>query len=154
LGWANVKAVYPFEEVDVSGAIAFLKALTPEARVCLGAQLFQIPRFPFRVGRESRTSKLPQFPNSRRRGESSPTSDLYLFETGPVLNVSRDHFQIELRQGEFFLVDRGSACGTIVEGETVGEDRVGGERRLDPNDVIIVGSSESRYAFKFIVAEP
>jgi pSer/pThr/pTyr-binding forkhead associated (FHA) protein len=138
----------------VSGAAAFLKALTPEARVCLGTELFRIPRFPFRVGRENRTSGLLHFPNSRRRADSLPTSDLYLFVTGPVLNVSRDHFQIELRRGEFFLVDRGSAYGTIVEGETVGEDRTGGERRLNANDVIIVGSSESRYVFKFVIVEP
>ena len=130
---------------------AYLKALTPEARLCLGTSLFEITRFPFRVGRESRSGAPMHFPSSRRKAESAPTNDLYLFETGPALNVSRDHFQIESRRDEFVLADRGSACGTLVEGETVGEDRAGGERRLDPNDVIIVGASESRYAFKFVV---
>ena len=137
----------------MGGVTAFLKALTPEARVCLGTQMLRIPRFPFRVGRESRSGVLADYPNSRRRADSVPSNDLYLFEAGPVLNVSRDHFQIEQRRGEFYLVDRGSACGTLVEGQTIGEDRTGGERRLDANDVIIVGGSESRYAFKFVVAE-
>jgi pSer/pThr/pTyr-binding forkhead associated (FHA) protein len=131
---------------------AFLKALTPEARLCLGAPQIQIFRFPFRVGRESRIGHSPDFPNSRRRHDSTRNNDLYLLENGPVLNVSREHFQIELRDNEYFLVDRGSACGTVVEGITVGKDRAGGERRLVDGDVIIVGTSVSPYVFKFVVA--
>lgn len=131
---------------------AFLKALTPEARACLGAPQVQIFRFPFRVGRESRIGHSPDFPNSRRRHDSARNNDLYLLEPGPLLNVSREHFQIELRDDEYFLVDRGSACGTLVEGIAVGKDRAGGEVRLTDGDVIIVGTSGSAYVFKFVVA--
>ena len=132
---------------------AFLKALTPEARACLGAPMVQISRYPFRVGRESRVGPGGDFPDPRRRQDSVPNNDLYLFEPGPMLNVSREHFQIEIKGGQFVLVDRGSACGTLVEGELVGGEREGGKRKLENNDVIVVGTSTSRYIFKFVVAE-
>lgn len=129
--------------------VAFLKGLTPEAQLCLGGPLFQISDFPFRVGRESRVGETPLFANSRRRPDSVPNNDLYLPEAGPLLNVSREHFQIEERGGVFYLVDRGSVCGTLVEGVTVGKDRRGGERLLENADVIIVGTSTSPHTFKF-----
>jgi pSer/pThr/pTyr-binding forkhead associated (FHA) protein len=129
---------------------AFLKALTPEAKVSLGSDLLKIPRFPFRVGRESRVQEAPRFQNSRRRSDSIFTNDLYLIDQGKLLNISREHFQIEWRDSMFFLVDRGSVCGTLVEGVTVGKGRNGGEKQLKNGDVIIVGTSESRLAFKFV----
>jgi len=130
--------------------VAFLKALTPEAETGLGSSLFKMPHYPFRVGRESRTKGASHFSNSRRRPDSSPHNDLYLIDPGQLLNISREHFQIERRNETFFLVDRGSICGTLVEGVTVGKDRNGGEKQLENGDVIIVGTSASRQAFKFI----
>ncbi len=133
--------------------IAFLKALTPEAKASLGGSLYRIPRFPFKVGRESRVSVRPlPFPNSRRRPDSVPNNDLYLMELGNVLNVSREHFLIDRQGDTYIIVDRGSACGTLVEGELVGERRKGGWRTLRSDDVIIVGGSESRFVFKFVLA--
>jgi pSer/pThr/pTyr-binding forkhead associated (FHA) protein len=128
-----------------------LKALTPESTVCLGASVYEIPASPFRVGRESRMGETAGFLNSRRRRDTVPNNDLYLLDKGPPFNVSREHFQIERRGDGFFLVDRGSACGTLVEGVIVGRDRAGGEVRLEDGDVIIVGTSISPYAFKLLI---
>jgi pSer/pThr/pTyr-binding forkhead associated (FHA) protein len=129
-----------------------LKALTPEARSALGGEYRQIAAFPFRAGRESRlTNRKAVPPDPRRHPDSSPNNDIYLCETGTVYNVSREHFLIDYREGTYVLVDRGSACGTLVEGELVGEKRAGGWRRLENNDVIIVGTSESRFVFKFVI---
>ena len=133
------------------GSAVFLKGLTPEAKACLGKSPFEIPFFPFRVGRESRENRHALFPNSRRRHRSSPNNDLYLVDSGNLLNISREHFQIELRGDAFYLVDRKSMCGTLVEGETIGKNRNGGETRLENGDVIIVGTSESKQVFKFVV---
>ena len=130
---------------------AFLKALTPEAKTSLNGSLFEIPHFPFRVGRESRIGHTPDYANSRRSLGSPLNNDLYLREMKPPLNVSREHFQIEKRNGEFYLVDRGSACGTLVEGTIVGGDRTGGQQRLEDGDVIVVGTSVSPHVFKFIL---
>jgi len=130
---------------------ASLKALTPEAKVSLSGSILEISRFPFRVGRESRIGHTPDYHNSRRNPGSVLNNDLYLRETKPPLNVSREHFQIERRNAEFLLVDRGSACGTLVEGVTVGGDRAGGQQRLENGDVIVVGTSVSPHVFKFII---
>lgn len=137
----------------MAGVPAYLKALTPEAKACLGSSMNPIAHFPYRIGRDSRVGAAVPVERSRRRPESAPNNDLYLLEAGPVFNVSREHLQIEFRDGKYILSDRGSACGTIVEGEIVGADRRGGERKLESNDVFIVGTSESRYVFKFVVAD-
>jgi pSer/pThr/pTyr-binding forkhead associated (FHA) protein len=130
----------------------FLKALTPEARGALGGSTLLITRFPFRVGRESRLGEnVVTFPGSRRRTDTQPNNELYLVDPGTILNVSREHFLIDVNEHGYFLVDRGSACGTLVEGDLVGERKKGGTRQLHDHDVIIVGTSESRYVFKFLI---
>jgi pSer/pThr/pTyr-binding forkhead associated (FHA) protein len=135
----------------MTNAKVYLKALTPEAEGSIGAKLFLIPRFPFRVGRESRRQQELNYPNSRRLLDSPPNNDLFIAETMKPFNVSREHFQIEWRADAFFIVDRGSACGTLVEGVAVGGGRKGGRHPLSSGDVIIVGTSESQYIYKFII---
>ncbi len=134
--------------------LAFLKALTPEAKASLGGPYYKIARFPFRVGRECRAfNRAAALSDPRRRSDSQPNNDLYLVELGEVLNVSREHFQIEREGDGFVIVDRGSACGTLVEGEPVGDRRQGGRKPLENHDVIVVGTSESRFVFKFVLLE-
>ena len=132
---------------------AFSEGLTPKAKAAIRGDLLEIRKFPFRVGRESRVPGSPRRPDSRRRPDSVPNNDLYLLELGHVLNVSRDHFLIDYRDGSYLLVDRGSACGTLVEGVRVGEKRSGGTVPLNNNDVIIVGTSASDFIFKFLIRE-
>jgi hypothetical protein len=54
----------------------------------------------------------------------------------------------------YFLEDRGSACGTLVEGRAIGGARSGGRCALREGDVIIPGGSGSRFAFKFTCHPP
>ena len=130
-----------------------LVALTPESRTVLGASQTEIERFPYRVGRESRgTQRIGGgFVGERRSPGSSPTNDLYLVENDEPMNVSRSHFQIDRSDAGYLLVDLESTCGTIVEGTLVGGDTRGGTIALHDGDVIIVGTSNSSYAFKFRV---
>jgi hypothetical protein len=141
-------------EATVAESAVFLKGLTPESRSALGGSVLKIERFPFRVGRESR-NMLPAGPrNESRRGTNSiPNNDLYLHEMGPLLCVSREHFLIDRQADSYIIVDRGSYCGTFVDGELVGEKKLGGWKPLQNHDVIIVGPSESRYIFKFQIVE-
>ena len=129
----------------------YLKPLTPESKSCLGTNLIRLYPLPFRVGRESRTHFMKGFMNSKRKSNTPPNNELYLPETNHRLNVSREHFLIEQRNEEFYLVDRGSTCGTLVEGVRIGGDKKGGELKLQDGDVIIVGTSESPHSFKFIL---
>jgi len=129
-----------------------LAALTPEARDALGAAEIEIHHFPFRVGRESRGARraVTSLVMERRRPGSRPNNDLYLVESDEPLNVSREHFQIEHNGTHWILVDRQSTCGTIVEGKVVGGRHAGGAAPLRDRDVIIVGTSSSRFVFKFL----
>jgi hypothetical protein len=128
-----------------------LAALTPEARDALGAPEIEITCLPFRVGRESRVPRRAagRVVMERRRAGTRPNNDLYLTERDEPLNVSREHFQIEHNGTHWVLVDRQSSCGTIVEGQVIGGKHAGGAAALRHGDVIIVGTSSSRFAFKF-----
>jgi len=132
---------------------ARLIALTDEARIALEGGERVIEPLPFRVGRESRiTSPAPWTRGERRLRTASPLNDLYLVDEIEPFNVSREHFQIEAEGDRFFLSDRGSACGTIVEGRTVGGDRTFPRVELHDQDVIIVGHAVSPFVFKFRIA--
>jgi hypothetical protein len=140
--------------VPASPTGAYLVALTPEAAESIRAQEMNIPFVPFRVGRESRMFRWKEagLVGERRRSEP-PNNDLYLLERDDLMNVSREHFQIERDADGFHLRDRGSACGTLVEGRLAGR---GGEPRvpLGDHDVIIVGGSASRFIFKLRLESP
>ena len=128
----------------------WLIALAEEARRALNGEQRVIERFPFKVGRESRQPGQGWRGAERRSSGTVPQlNDIYIVDPGAVVNVSREHFQIEQDGGRYVLVDRGSACGTIVEGRTVGGDRKGGRTDLRDHDVIIVGTSHSPFVFKF-----
>ena len=130
---------------------AALAALTPEAKDAIGGAELPITRFPFRVGRDSRGARraVARIIMDRRRPVSRPNNELYLPEPEQATNVSREHFQIEHNGAQYVLVDRQSTCGTLVEGQMVGGKQAGGAVPLRDGDVIIVGTSASRFVFKF-----
>ena len=79
------------------------------------------------------------------------SNELYLRDISDPLNVSREHFQVEWQDGDLTLVDRGSTCGTIVEGRQVGGNGKGGTAPLSDGAVIIVGTAFSLFVFKIRV---
>jgi pSer/pThr/pTyr-binding forkhead associated (FHA) protein len=127
-----------------------LIALTEHARLALKGNKLLIEKFPFRMGRESRSflSQISGFVE-RRVGSAPPNNDIYIEETGELFHLSREHVMFEADGGEFFITDLGSACGTIVEGIRLGGDREGGRTQLHDHDVIIMGTPMSPYVFKF-----
>lgn len=137
---------------------AILFALTPETVDATPQGVLQddsiiIYKFPFRVGRESRVIKLDGRVERVERPKtdgSEANNDLYLVDRGIRMNISREHFLIEWRDNDYFLVDRGSACGTKVKGVNVGGEDSGGAIRLKDGDVISVGAKGTPYVFKFI----
>ena len=126
-----------------------LVALTPEACEAMGAASVEVTPLPYRVGRESRARGFERIFSTEKRGPAAaPNNELYLRETAEQFNVSRLHFQIEWDGLGLALVDRGSTCGTIVEGQAVGGDGRGGTVPLKDGDVIIVGTAYSPFVFK------
>lgn len=138
--------------------IAVLQAETTDAAEAVPQQqLFDgmvcIRRLPFRIGRESRVKKV----NGRierierpKLDDREPNNDLYLVDRGHLLNISREHLLIEVDGESFYLVDRGSACGTKVNGEPVGGEDQGGRSILKDGDIITIGTMESPYRFRFL----
>jgi pSer/pThr/pTyr-binding forkhead associated (FHA) protein len=136
---------------------AALKALTPEALEAVPASQLAgdaiiIRGFPFRVGRESRVRKVDGRIEriERPKGKDGhPNNDLYLVDRGELLNISREHFQIERGAEGYILVDRGSACGTRVGEERLGSGDVGGQCVLRDGDVIAAGARGTPFLYRF-----
>jgi hypothetical protein len=134
-------------------AVAALVAQTKEAKRALGyREDVHVSTFPFKVGRESRTTN-PATPPAveQRLGIAPQLNDIYLAEPpwADLLHISREHFLIDRTGDRFFLVDRGSVCGTIVAGQQVGGNRAGGRTEIQDGDLIIVGTSSSAYVYRF-----
>lgn len=133
-----------------------LRAMTPEAQAALQHEKIVIRHLPFRVGRESRFRMVHGKLRSmeRREGMAPPNNDVYLIDNEDLLNVSREHFQIEQgEEGAFVIVDRGSTCGTIVDGHTIGPDAPAAHSPLRNGSTITVGLPESPYVFAFHVGD-
>ncbi len=131
-----------------------LKALTAEMDLSFHGPLLEVSAFPFKIGRECRDRRSHGRPPGlveRRTGKVPPNNDLYIQESGNRLFVSREHLLIERREDGLYLVDLFSSCGTIVEAVYIGGDHKGGETKLAPNDVVIVGTANSPYMFKVVM---
>ena len=145
----------PQESPATRPPVALLVATTDEARHSLGDKsTLRIATFPYRVGRESRVaSSAPSRSADLRLGVAPQLNDIYLLDPWRKhLQISHEHFAIEYTADGFFLLDRGSACGTIVAGRHVGGDRTGGRTELRSGDEIVVGTDTSPFVFRFEIA--
>ena len=139
---------------------AVLEPLTLEARAALPQFLRNvgyvvIHKFPFRIGRESRIHAidgggLERVERHRLADDSAPNNDLYLVDSGEYLNISREHLKLEIRDGVYVVVDRGSACGTRVGDVAIGGDDQLGASYLHDGDIIVIGTKSSPYQYRFI----
>jgi hypothetical protein len=137
--------------------LAVLKAMNPEARLAVSQMLIvdgivPLHRFPFRVGRELRVKiidgRVERIERVKRENDL-PNNDLYLVDDGEHFNVSREHLQIEKDGESFYIYDRGSEHGTLVEGRQIGG---GGETTTELKDgnIVTIGTKQSPYVFQFI----
>lgn len=89
----------------------------------------------------------------RRTGTMTPNNDLYLFNVGRKMFISREHMQIERCGDVFEVVDRGSFCGTTVDGNLVGGENRGGRCTVRDGSVIVLGTAASPYAYRLKVGK-
>ncbi len=138
--------------------VAALETMTPDAAQAVPQCLLvggyvPVRKYPFKIGRESRVrtvrGKIERIERPKM-DDREPNNDLYLVDRGQLLNISREHLQIEYEDDHFVLRDRGSACGTRVNGEQVGGKDSGGVHVLADGDEIIIGIADSPYRFRFI----
>lgn len=125
------------EEQYVEGRV-FLAGLTPEASAALGGQELEVRTFPFKVGRRTENSGNDAFTHN----------DLYLPDEEPYA-VSRNHFSVECRGSAFFVADRGSHAGTLVNGSRIGGGSGKREQELSAGENIVeAGPEGSRFRFR------
>jgi len=132
--------------------------MTPEAKASvpngvLERDLIRINQFPFNVGRESRISQVEgKLIRTERvkHSQGDASNNLYLADAGRPLNISREHFRIEQKDGDYMLIDRFSACGTSVNNQHIGGRDSGGKIALKDGDIIAAGIEDTPYVFKFI----
>lgn len=140
---------------------AVLEAMTTEAMEAIPqsqriAEYVVIRSFPFRIGRESRMRRVDgkiERIERPKMAEREPNNDLYLLDKGARLNISREHLQIEKTAEGYALVDRGSACGTKLDGQPLGGQDAGGRGVLKDGDIFVIGTVGSPYRYKFVVLE-
>ncbi len=141
--------------------LAVLKAITPAAKEAAPQgqridDLISIRKFPFRIGRESRVRKIDGREERVERlklDNREANNDLYLVDREELLNISREHLQIEKTESGYRLVDRRSACGTKIDGVAIGGNGKGGSVALHDGEVIGIGSKSSLYLYRFITLE-
>jgi len=119
--------------------------LTPMTPVCSskmpdGYEAMQLAKFPFCIGRKMYSP--PHQP------EIFSANDFEISDTLPF-QVSRNHCSIEREGDRYFVRDRGSTLGTIVNGVPLG---VKSERLthdlLPGSNELVVGSKHSPYIFQ------
>ena len=117
-----------------------LTACNDHARARLPETSVAIQKFPFRIGRKHDTPG--------KGATVFASNDLPIADDQPY-QISRNHCSIEREGDNFFVRDRGSSLGTVVNEAAIGlaensltQDLRGGENQ------ILLGSDDSQFQFK------
>lgn len=108
----------------------------------LGGSFLEIKGFPFKVGRYTSENIAPL-------ADVFSNNDLSINEENLPYYVSKNHFLIDKVGGSFFVIDRGSRSGTIVNGKVIRDSCA---LNMKKNE-IIVGSAYSPFVFDVTVKE-
>ena len=121
-----------------------LRPETKKAKQLLNnLEFLEINKFPFKVGRFTK----------RRADMLFHKNDLNLLDIPPY-SISRSHFSITKKDGDYFFADRGSKLGTIVNGKRIGDSHHRSKIMLDrSNNQIIFGNKSDKLEFSIEVLE-
>lgn len=115
--------------------------LTEEAAEAIKGKDLVITKFPYKIGRNSTHISDAIFTNN----------DLGIDDHVPY-NVSKNHMSINLHDDQFYILDRGSSLGTIVNGKQIGGNISNYKAVLMPGEnSVILGSSSSPFQFKIVI---
>jgi Cyclic nucleotide-binding domain/FHA domain len=117
-----------------------LQALTEHARARLPEPVVTITKFPFRVGRKHEVQG--------KGATVFAANDLAVADDKPY-QISRNHCSIEREGDHFFVRDRGSTVGTVVNDTPIGlaEDTLTCDLRGGDNEILL-GADDSPFKFK------
>ncbi len=142
-----------------------LIAITDQASEGLrGQRSVTIPHLPFKIGREKRLPGLEPEPSrgvasiknfvERRLGTMPQLNDLYIVEwpNADGFHVSREHLLIDNVDGRHLVIDRGSACGTIVGSIPISIDAENYWTEIRNDDLLVVGGPRSPFRYRFSIS--
>lgn len=110
-----------------------------EAKKALNDRKLLITQFPFRIGRH-----VPSFDSET---DVFYNNNLAIEEEKPYV-ISRNHLSINYEGGKFWVVDRGSAFGLVVNGQEIGGKASRTRIALDlEQNQLIIGPPTSGYIF-------
>jgi hypothetical protein len=117
-----------------------LQALTEHARARLPEPVVTIIKFPFRIGRKHEVQG--------KGATVFAANDLAVADDKPY-QISRNHCSIEREGDHFFVRDRGSTVGTVVNDTPIGlaEDTLTCDLRGGDNEILL-GADDSPFKFK------
>jgi CRP-like cAMP-binding protein len=117
-----------------------LQALTEHARARLPEPVVTITKFPFRIGRKHEVQG--------KGATVFAANDLAVADDKPY-QISRNHCSIEREGDHFFVRDRGSTVGTVVNDTPIGlaEDTLTCDLRGGDNEILL-GADDSPFKFK------
>ncbi|HPC36500.1 MAG TPA: cyclic nucleotide-binding domain-containing protein [Candidatus Marinimicrobia bacterium] len=118
-----------------------LEGLTPIAKQALKNRVVCLRKFPYKIGRES----------GHRREDVFVDNDLSLVDNIPY-NVSRNHMSVNFYNGQYYILDRGSSLGTIVNNVPIGGHLPNFKAELHRGEnIVILGTSNSQFQFKITI---
>ncbi|APW65564.1 MULTISPECIES: FHA domain-containing protein [Arcobacteraceae] len=117
--------------------------------------LIAMKDFPFKIGRESRLGESEKgiFIKLRIASPTKPNNDIYLLNNSKELQISKEHFQIEKKEMNYFLKDRGSSNGMTINGISMGGKKEIFEKELKDGDIIKIGNEKSKFEYQFLILE-
>lgn len=121
-----------------------LQALTEHARVRLPEPVITISKFPFRIGRKHEVQG--------KGGTVFAANDLAVADDKPY-QISRNHCSIEREGDHYFVRDRGSTVGTVVNDTPIGlaEDTLTSDLKGGENEILL-GADDSPFKFKITLS--
>ncbi len=137
-------SVYRSDYSSNNGVKVILRPETKKAKQLLNnLEFVEINKFPFKVGRFTK----------RRADMLFHKNDLNLLDIPPY-SISRSHFSITQKNGNYFFTDRGSKLGTIVNGKRVGESHKRTKIILNQsNNQILFGHKSDKLEFSIEILQ-
>jgi CRP/FNR family cyclic AMP-dependent transcriptional regulator len=122
----------------LAAPVLFIEGMTPEAQRGLGDACVPVTRFPFRIGRKAESA--------------DPFSANELELSDDVDQVSLNHCAIVRVGPRYFLIDRGSRLGTIVNGVSIGgHARTGCVELKEWDNEIALGAADTPYRLRLTI---
>jgi len=123
---------------NTTTSVVTISGITDQAKILLNHKEHIIKKFPFKIGRKT----------SHTYDKSFDENHMFIEDKIPY-NVSKNHLSINYYENQFYILDRGSNLGTIVNGNLIGEKKSNYKYVLNKGEnILIIGSETSPYQFK------